>query len=99
MLQSYGSEAGVNDKGKLLTGQKYGQGLAKVRKRAYDVNSCRTIISRISLFLELAGSNLAQTLLNPSKNIWHRLFLLNVSVVFVNAEKCSAQNRVVFVKP
>ena len=33
------------------------------------------------------------------KVIWHRLFLLNVSVVFVNAEKCSVQNRVVFIKP
>ena len=54
-------------------------------------NFCRTFISSISLFLELAGSNLAQTLLNPSKVIWHRLFLLNVSVIFVNAEKCSVQ--------
>ena len=46
-----------------------------------------------------AGSNLAQTLLSPSKVLMHRLFLLNVSVVFVNAENCSVQNRVVLVKP
>ena len=26
-------------------------------------------------------------------------FCLNVSVVFVNAEKCSVQNRIVFIKP
>ena len=39
-----------------------------------------------SLFLELAGSNLAQTLLNHSKIIWHHLFLSNVSFVFVNEE-------------
>ena len=32
-------------------------------------------------------------------HILHRLFLLNVSVVFVNDQKCSAQNRVVFIKP
>ena len=38
-------------------------------------------IYHISLFLELASSNLAQTLLNPVKVIWHHL--LNVSVVFV----------------
>ena len=56
------------------------------------MNFCRTFISSISLFVELAGSNLAQTLLNPSKVIWHLLFLLNVSVVFVNAEKRSVQN-------
>ena len=53
----------------------------------------------MSLFLELAGSDLAQTLLNPSKVIWHRLILLNVSVAFVNAEKCRVSNRVVFIKP
>ena len=47
---------------------------------------CGTFISSISLFLELAGSNFSQAL-NPSKVISHRLFLLNVSVVFVNAEK------------
>ena len=55
-------------------------------KRACNVSFYRTFISRISLFLELGGSNLAQTLLNRSKVIWHRLFSLNVSVVFVNAE-------------
>ena len=53
---------------------------------------CRTLISNILLLLKLAGSNLAQTLLNTSKGIWHRLFLLNVSVVFVNAEKFRIQN-------
>ena len=41
----------------------------------------------ISLFLELGGYSLGQTLLNPFKVIWHNLFLSNVSVVFVNAEK------------
>ena len=34
-------------------------------KGACEVNFCRTFISSISLFLELAGSNLAQTLLIP----------------------------------
>ena len=34
-------------------------------KRACEVNFCRTFISSISLFLELAGSDLAQTLSNP----------------------------------
>ena len=76
-----------------------GQIFQKLTKRAWEANFCRTFISSISLSLELAGSNLAQTLLNPSKFIWHRLFLLNVSVVFVKAEKRSAQNRAVFVKP
>ena len=51
------------------------------------------------VFLELAGSILAQILLNPFKGIRHRLFLLNVSVVFVNAEKCSVHDRVVLIKP
>ena len=55
-------------------------------KRECTVNFCRTFLSSISLFLELASSDLAKTLLNPSKAIWHRLFLLNVYVVFVNAE-------------
>ena len=57
------------------------------------------IIASISLLIELTSSNLALTLLNPSKVIWHRLFLLNVSVVFVNVKKCSVQNRVDFIKP
>ena len=51
----------------------------------------------ISLFLELASYNLSQTPLIPSKAIWHCLFLLNVSVVLVNTETCSVQNRVVFI--
>ena len=42
-------------------------------KRACEVNFCRTFTSSISLFLELAGSILAQTLLNPSKVVWHWL--------------------------
>ena len=69
------------------------------KSRAWEVNFCRTFILSIALSLELADSNLTQTLLNPSKFIWHCLFLLNVSVVLVNTEKCSAQNRVVFIKP
>ena len=56
------------------------------------------LISSISLFLQQAASSLAQALLKPSKLKWHRLFLLNASIVFVNAEKCSVQNRVVFIK-
>ena len=62
--------------------------LADVKKvsKACDVNFCRTLISRILLFLELAGSSLTHTLLNPSKVIWHRLFLSNVSVVSVNTK-------------
>ena len=52
-----------------------------------------------SLFLDPAGSNLAQTLLNTLKFIWHCLFLLGVSAVFVNAEECSFQNRFVSIKP
>ena len=59
---------------------------------------CSTFISNISLFLELAGSNLAQTLLNPSKVIRHCSFLSNVFGVFVNAEKCSVYNIVNFHK-
>ena len=43
-------------------------------KRVWEVNFCRAFISSISLCLELAGSNLAQTLLNPSKVIWHVYF-------------------------
>ena len=70
-----------------------------VSSRACYVNFCRTFISSISSFLELAGPNLAQALLSLYRVIRHRLFLLNMSVVFVNAEKCSAQNRVVFIKP
>ena len=54
-------------------------------------NFCRTFILSILLLLELAGSNLPQTLLNPSKILWHHLFLLNVSVFFVNGEKCSVR--------
>ena len=70
-----------------------------ILERARDVNLCRTFILSISLFLKLGGSNLAQTLLNPPNVIWHCLFLLIVSVVFVNAEKRSVQNIVVFIKP
>ena len=72
---------------------------ARQGKRACDVNFCRTFILSIYLFLELAVSNLAQNLLKPFKAIWHRLFLLIVPVVFVNAERCSVKNRVVFIKP
>ena len=68
-------------------------------KRACEVNVYKTFILSISLLLELAGCHLAQTLLNTSKVIWHQLFLLNVSVVFVNAEKSSIQNRVNLIKP
>ena len=71
----------------------------ELMKRACGVNFCRIFISSYVVILKLAGSNFAQTLLNPSKIIRHRLFLLNVSVVSVNAKKCSAQNRVVFIKP
>ena len=56
-------------------------------KKACDVNFSKTFISSISLFSELAGSNLVQILLNPSKVTWRRLYLLNVFVVFVNARK------------
>ena len=45
------------------------------RSRACGVNFCRTFISSISLFLELAGSDLAQTLLNPPKVVWRWLYL------------------------
>ena len=44
-------------------------------QRTSGVNFCRTFISSISLFLELAGSNLAQTLLNLPKPEWHWLYL------------------------
>ena len=71
----------------------------KLIQRTCKVIFCGTFISSISLFFELAGSNLVQTLLNPSKVVLHHLLLLNVSGVFVNAEKCSIQNRVVFIKP
>ena len=48
-------------------------------EKVWEVNFCRTFVLSISLFLEPAGSNLAQTLLNPSKVIWHHLFLLKPS--------------------
>ena len=54
--------------------------------KSMDVNFCRTFISSISLFLELAGSDLVQTLLNPSKVKWYHSFLLNLFVVFVNVK-------------
>ena len=79
------------NKRKVKTENKTHQG-----KRACDVNFCRTFIY---LVLELAGSNLAQNLLRPFKVIRHRLLLLIVPVVFVNAERCSIKNRVVFIKP
>ena len=44
-----------------------GYKLRDLIKTACEVNFCRTFISNISLFLELAGYNLAQTLLNPPK--------------------------------
>ena len=37
--------------------------------RHYGPNFCRTFISSISLFLELAGSNLAQTLYSALPNL------------------------------
>ena len=64
-----------------------------------SVNFCRTFISSISLFLDLAGSNLAQTVLNPLKSIRLCLFLLGVSAVFENAKECSFHNRIVSIKP
>ena len=82
------------NKRKIKTENKTHQG-----KRACDVNFCRTFISSTYLFLELAASNLAQNLLKPFKVIWHHLFLLIVPVVFVNAERCSVKNKVVFIKP
>ena len=75
-------------------GFRSGQILPEIDKKSIGrVNFCRTFISSILLFFELAGSNLEQTLRNPSKVIWHLLFLLNESVVFVNAVKCSVQNK------
>ena len=62
-------------------------------------NFCKTFVLNISLFLELSGSNLVWTLLKPSRVIWHHLFLLNVFVVLLNAEKCNIPNIVVFIKP
>ena len=57
----------------------------QVQKRACMwCKFCRTFISSISL--EIAGSNMAMTLFSPSKIIWRRLFLLNESVAFLNAE-------------
>ena len=51
----------------------------KMFKRACGVNFCRTFISSTSLFLELVGSNLAQTLLTPPpKVVWHLLYLLGM---------------------
>ena len=82
------------NKRKVKTENKTHQG-----KRACNVYFCRTFISSLYLLLELAGSNLAQNLLRPFKVIWNRLFLLIVPVVFVNAERCSVNNRVVFIKP
>ena len=58
-----------------------------LHRPCYTVNIARPLIASISMFLELARSNLAQTLPNPSKVIQHRLFLLNVSVVFVKCRK------------
>ena len=46
-----------------------------LRQGAYVVNFCRTFVWSISLFLELAGSNLAQTLLNPPKVVRLWLYL------------------------
>ena len=46
----------------------------------------------MTIVLELAGSYLAWAMLISSKVIWHCLFLLNVSVIFVSAAKCRIQN-------
>ena len=70
-------------------------GVAKIQKssswknqqKARGLSSCKTFISSISLILELAGSDLVQTLLNPPQALWHWLFLSGVCVVFENKEK------------
>ena len=38
-----------------------------IMKRARELNLCRTFISSISLILQIAGSNLEQTMLNPTQ--------------------------------
>ena len=58
--------------------------------RASEVNFYRTFILCISSLLQLVGVNLAQKILNPSEVLPHWLFLLGVSVVFVNTEKSSS---------
>ena len=67
-------------------------------KRAYGVNFGRTFVLSILLYLDLACSNLAQTLFNPLKSKLHCLFLLGVPAVFANAKECSLQNIVVSIK-
>ena len=44
-------------------------------KKACNVNFYRIFISSISLLLEVAGSDLAQTLHNPPEVVWHPLYL------------------------
>ena len=49
-------------------------------QRAWRQNFCRTFfIFIISLLLDTAGSNLVQTLLNPSQVLLHKPFLWNIS--------------------
>ena len=60
--------------------------------RACSVNFCRTFILSISLFLELADSNLAQTLLSALKFVWHWLYLQGMPA---SAKNGSSQNRIV----
>ena len=94
----------VPNSAKIYTKYKHGfiwvlclfKGTQKIADRARDVHFCRTFMWSISLFLDLAGYNYAQTLLNPFKVKWHCLCLVNVSVVLANSKKCSVHNRVVF---
>ena len=56
------------------------------------INFCGAFISSILLFFKLAGCNLAQTLLNPPKVVWHWLFCKACLQV---PKDGSSQNRVI----
>ena len=53
------------------------------------LNFRRTFISSFPLVLELAGSNLVRTLLEPLQILKHYSILLSGSTVFANEEKGS----------
>ena len=62
--------------------------------KSIGLKFCRTFIPSVSLFTDLAGPNLVQTLLNPPQVAWDRSFLLGGCIGFSNEKKgsCSIES-------
>ena len=67
--------------------EKNNLGMNKKCRKSTGRNFYRRFVSNIWLTLQLAGSNLLQTLLNPPQVLQHKAFLSGGHIVFANEEK------------